>query len=472
MKVEQLYTNCLAQAAYYIESNGEAAIVDPLRDIDIYLSKAARANARIRYIFETHFHADFVSGHLDLAKATGATIVYGPTAEPGFEALVAADEQIFTLGDISIKVLHTPGHTLESCCYLLYDESGRESMLFSGDTLFLGDVGRPDLAQKATNMNQEELAGLLYESLNTKIVPLPDHVIVYPGHGAGSACGKNLSIERYDVLGHQKKVNYALRSGLSKSDFVKEVTEGLTGPPQYFPVDVRLNKQGYKSITDIIRVGSTPLDVAAFALAAELQGAYIIDTRSTDDFASGFIPGSISISLDGDFAPWAGTVIKDSTKPILLICIPGKEEEAVIRLARVGYDNTIGYLPGGIEAWKASGKEVDTIQCISPEELADRLEEMPVAVLLDVRKKSEYDAEHVIGAENVPLNYIDEEIGRLDKDTTYYVYCAAGYRSMIFCSYLKAYGFSKLINIKGGFKDIKVNGRLFLSQYAAPASML
>lgn len=376
------------------------------------------------------------------------------------------------MGNVKIKALHTPGHTLESCCYLLYDENGEESILFSGDTLFLGDVGRPDLAQQAAKMNREELAGLLYDSLRSKIAPLRDHVIIYPGHGAGSACGKNLSTDKYDTLGHQRKVNYALRVGLDKTNFIKEVTEGLTTPPQYFPTDVQLNKQGYRSIADIVKTGTTPLDPLTFAKTAEQSQVYIVDTRPTDEFASGFVPGSICISLDGDFAPWAGSIIKDNTKPILLICAIGKETEAVIRLSRVGYDNTIGYLSGGIEAWKASGKVVDTIQCITSEELADKLEEEPVAVLLDVRRKGEYDSQHVIGAENLPLNNVDEVVARLDKDTTYYVYCAAGYRSMIFISYLKAHGFNSLINVTGGFKAIKENGRLFISQYSDVSSML
>ena len=464
MLVEQIYTGCLAQAAYYIESNGEAAIIDPLRDISDYISKAKENNTRIKYIFETHFHADFVSGHVDLAKATGATIVYGPTAQPAFEALVAKDNQVFEIGNTTIKVLHTPGHTLESCCYLLCDEKGKEKMLFSGDTVFLGDVGRPDLAQKAARMTQEELAGLLYDSIQNKIMPLPDDIIIYPAHGAGSACGKNMSSDRYDILGHQKTVNYALREGLTKKDFIKEVTAGLTKPPQYFPLNVTMNKQGAENIEDIIKRGTRSLDPAEFEALVLESSALILDTRPANEFANGFIPGSINIGIDGDFAPWAGILITDIKQPILIVCDEGMEKEVVIRLARVGYDHSLGYLKNGIGAWRLAGKKIDTIISIEPEELADRLEEKPVAILLDVRRQNEYDIEHVTGAENVPLDYINDYTEMLDRDTTYYVYCAAGYRSMIFISILKARGYHKLVDINGGFKAIKQNGRLFLSR--------
>lgn len=471
MFVEQIYTGCLAQAAYYIEHNGEAAIIDPLRDISVYINKATERNATIKYIFETHFHADFVSGHVDLAKATGATIVFGPTAKPSFDALIAKDGQVFKIGDRSVKVLHTPGHTMESCCYLLRNEKGDDTVLFSGDTLFLGDVGRPDLAQNA-DTTQEELAGLLYDSIQNKILPLSDHVVIYPAHGAGSACGKNMSTDRFDTLGHQRLVNYALREGLTKSDFIKEVTTGLTKPPQYFPLNVAINKGVSKGIDEVIAVGTTPLKIDNF-IAEALEGSrMILDARSPQEFAKGFIPGSINIGIEGDFAPWAGALISDVQQPILIICEEGKEKEVVIRLARVGYDNSIGHLEGGMATWIAAGKPIDTVQSITAEELADMLEEQPVSTLLDVRRKSEFDTEHVIGAENVPLNYINEYLSKLDPDNTYYIYCAAGYRSMIFISILKARGFKNVVDVKGGFKAIKENGRLFISKYREPITML
>ncbi len=471
MIVEQIYTGCLAQAAYYIEHNGEAAIIDPLRDISTYINKAKERNAKIKYIFETHFHADFVSGHVDLAKATGATIVYGPTAKPSFNALIAEDGQTFKIGNRSIKVLYTPGHTLESCCYLLRNEKGEDAVLFSGDTLFLGDVGRPDLARNA-DITQEELAGLLYESIQDKILTLPDHVIIYPAHGAGSACGKNMSTDRFDTLGHQKIVNYALRKGITKREFIKEVTTGLTKPPQYFPLNVAINKGVSKGIDEIIATGTTPLSIGDFIAQAMEGSKMILDTRPAQEFAKGFIPGSINIGIDGDFAPWAGALITDINQQILIVCDEGKEKEVVVRLARVGYDNSIGYLKGGIARWIAAGKPIDTVRSINAEELADMLEEQPVSTLLDVRRQSEFDTEHVIGAENVPLNYINEHVARLDPDNTYYIYCAAGYRSMIFISILKARGFNNVVDVKGGFKAIKENGRLFISRYQAPVTML
>jgi hydroxyacylglutathione hydrolase len=464
MLVEQIYTGCLAQAAYYIESNGEAAIIDPLRDIDAYLSRAKERNARIKYIFETHFHADFVSGHVDLAKATGAEIIYGPTAAPSFDAVVAMDEQTFKLGNTQIRLLHTPGHTLESCCYLLLDEKGEPAILFSGDTLFLGDVGRPDLAQKAANMTSEELAGLLYDSIHRKILPLPDSIIIYPAHGAGSACGKNMSTERSDTLGNQRLANYALKAGLSRDAFIKEVLSGLTIPPQYFPHNVAINKSASRSIDEIIRTGCTPLSVSAFNEIALQRDALVLDTRPAREFANCFIPGSVNIGLDGDLAPWAGTLITDITQPILLVCGQGREKEVVVRLARVGYDNTLGYLDGGLQAWNDANSPVASITCVTPEELADLFEEKPVAILLDVRRKSEYDAEHVAGAENMPLEYINDHINELDQDTQYYVYCAGGYRSMIFASILRARGYRNIVNVSGGFKAIKENERLFISR--------
>lgn len=472
MTIEQIYTGCLAHGAYYIESNGEAAVIDPLRDVAPYIERAKKSGAKIKYVLETHFHADFVSGHLDLAKATGAQIIYGPTAQPSFDAVVAKDEQIFKLGKITFKVLHTPGHTMESCCYLLQDEEGKDTALFSGDTLFLGDVGRPDLAQKAANMTQEELAGLLFESLRNKIIPLNDSIMVYPAHGAGSACGKNMSTDRMDTLGHQKLTNYALRPAMTKEDFIKEVTTGLVKPPQYFPVNVMMNKQGYKSINDILEKGSFPLNVDAFETVAEETAALILDTRSAEVFAKGFIPGSINIGLDGSFAPWVGALITDMQQPILIVADEGKEEEVVTRLARVGYDNSIGYLAGGFAAWEKEGKAINRVESINAEELADRLGEHPVAFLWDVRKKNEFDSEHIIGSENMPLDNINEYMQYLDKDATYYISCAAGYRSMIFISIMMSRGFNNMIDVKGGFKAIKQSGRFNISGYHEPASML
>lgn len=471
MLVEQIYTGCLAQAAYYIESKGEAAIIDPLRDIDAYLQKAKANNATIKYIFETHFHADFVSGHLDLAKATGASIVYGPTAKPGFEAITATDNQEFILGDITVRLLHTPGHTMESCCYLLIDERGSQRMLFSGDTLFLGDVGRPDLAQKAANMTQEELAGLLYDSLQTKIMPLSDDIIVYPAHGAGSACGKNMSKDTSDTLGHQKATNYALRKGITRTEFIQEVLTGLTKPPQYFPLNVMLNKQGYENVGEVIKKGTTPLSVEEVAQLATDKSIMLLDARKPQDFATGHIPGAINIGINGDFAPWVGSVIKDINQKIVLIT-DATVSEVVARMARVGYDHCIGYLDGGMNAWVAAGKPVQKVESITADELATRLETHPVAFLLDVRRQSEYDSEHVLGAENVPLNYINDNQTEWDRDATYYVHCAAGYRSMIFISLMQAKGYNNFIDVQGGFKAIKESSRLNTSHYVEPITML
>ncbi|WP_205508293.1 MBL fold metallo-hydrolase [Longitalea arenae] len=472
MKIEQIYTGCLAQGAYYIESEGEAVVIDPLREIEPYVQKAARNGATIKYVFETHFHADFVSGHLDLAKATGATIVYGPTATPSFNAHIAQDGEVFKLGKLSFTVLHTPGHTMESSCYLLKDEAGKEVALFSGDTLFIGDVGRPDLAQKANHITQEDLAGLLYDSLRSKIMPLPDSVIVYPAHGAGSACGKNMSKETTDTLGHQKATNYALRADMSRSAFIQEVTAGLTAPPQYFPLNVQLNKQGYESITEVIKKGTHPLGVEAFEAAANETNALILDTRDPQQFAKGFIPNSINIGIDGNFAPWVGALIPDIKQAILIVAEPGRQEEVVTRLARVGYDNAIGYLAGGINAWQKAGKEIDTITSISAQELATVYEANPDINVLDVRKKSEYDAEHVKGAINASLDFINDSMHQVDKNKTGYVHCAGGYRSMIFISILKARGFDNLIDIKGGFKAIKESGRFPVTDYVCPTTML
>lgn len=472
MKIEQIYTGCLAQGAYYITSGNEAAIIDPLREIQPYIERARKDGVSIKYVFETHFHADFVSGHIDLAKATGATIVYGPTAQPAFDAYVAKDGEMFVVGDVAFQVLHTPGHTMESCCYLLKNEKGKDIALFSGDTLFLGDVGRPDLAQKAANMTQEELAGLLYTSLRTKVMLLADDVIVYPAHGAGSACGKNMSNATQDTLGHQKATNYALRTDMTKEEFVKEVTTGLVAPPQYFPFNVMMNKTGYANISDVLQQGIQPLSVAAFEAAIAEANALILDTRNEADFVNGFIPGSINIGLDGSFAPWVGALITDIKQPIVFIADAGREQEVVTRLARVGYDNCLGYLQDGIAAWQAAKKTLNTIQSITADELADGLEEHPTIMLLDVRKKSEYDTEHIIGAENLPLDNINTEMGRIDPDTTYYVHCAAGYRSVIFISIMMSRGFTNLINVKSGFKALKSSGRFNISQYQQPVTML
>jgi glyoxylase-like metal-dependent hydrolase (beta-lactamase superfamily II)/rhodanese-related sulfurtransferase len=472
MKIEQIYTGCLAQGAYYIQSGNEVAIIDPLREIQPYITKAAANGATIKYIFETHFHADFVSGHIDLAKATGAKIVYGPLAAPAFEAIIAKDGEVFKLGDVTIKVLHTPGHTMESACYLLSDETGRDVALFSGDTLFIGDVGRPDLAQKAADMTQEELAGTLFDSLRKKILPLGDHIVVYPAHGAGSACGKNMAKETSDTLGHQKEFNYALRADMTKEEFITEVTTGLMPPPAYFPQNVRMNKEGYENIEQVLKHGTQPLGAEAFEAAANETGALMLDTRAPEVFAKGFIPNSVNIGIDGNFAPWVGALITDIRQPILIIAGEGREEEVVTRLARVGYDHSIGYLQGGIEAWKQAGKEVDEIESITAEELAARLEKDPGLAIVDVRKESEYLAEHIKGAENRPLDYINDQVAKLDKSNTSYVHCAGGYRSMIFNSILRARGFNKLVDVQGGFKAIKDTGKFAISDYVCPTTLL
>lgn len=472
MKIEQIYTGCLAQGAYYIQSGTEAAVIDPLREIQPYINRAAANGATIRYIFETHFHADFVSGHIDLAKATGATIVYGPLAAPAFKAHIATDGEVFKLGDVSIKVLHTPGHTMESASFLLYDEAGKDVALFSGDTLFIGDVGRPDLAQKAAHMTQEELAGTLYDSLRNKILPLDDDIIVYPAHGAGSACGKNMSKETTDSLGHQKQTNYALRADMTREEFIREVTNGLMPPPGYFPQNVKMNKEGYESIAEVLKQGTQPLGVDAFEAAANETGALMLDTRAPELFAAGFIPNSVNIGLDGSFAPWVGALITDIHQPILIIADAGREEEVVTRLARVGYDNSIGYLRGGIDAWMQAGKEIDTIEGVTVDELSRRLEQDFSLAVVDVRKESEFASEHLAGAENLPLDYINEQVAKLDKNKTYYIHCAGGYRSMIFNSILRARGFDQLIDVKGGFKEMKDSGRFAITDYVCPTTKL
>ncbi|USL95921.1 MBL fold metallo-hydrolase [Riemerella anatipestifer] len=451
MKIEQIYTGCLAQGAYYITSNGEAAIIDPLREVQPYLERLEKDGVTLKYIFETHFHADFVSGHLDLSKKTGAPIIYGPTAKPSFEAIIAEDNQIFELGNVKIKVLHTPGHTMESACFLLLDENGKETALFSGDTLFLGDVGRPDLAQKATNLTQEELAGLLYESLYNKILPLPDEVTVYPAHGAGSACGKNMMKETVDSLGNQKKMNYALNQP-SKEAFIEAVLDGLTAPPQYFGMNVAMNKGGYTSFDEVLKNGKEALSVEDFETVAENTGALILDTRNAADFHQGFIPNSINIGLKGSFAPWVGAMIVDVKQPLLLVCEEGTVEEAITRLARVGFDNVVGYLKGGFDSWKNSGKEIDTVKRISAETFANEYHKD--AKVVDVRNIGEYSAEHVEDALNRPLMEINDWAKELG-DTHFYIHCAGGYRSMIASSILNSRGIRNFTEVDGGFAKIK-----------------
>ena len=452
MKIEQIYTGCLAQGAYYIVSEGEAAIIDPLREVQPYLDRLAKDNVKLKYIFETHFHADFVSGHVDLSKKTGAPIIYGPTAAPEFEAIEAEDNQIFEIGKIKIKVLHTPGHTMESSTYLLIDENGKNHAIFSGDTLFLGDVGRPDLAQKAANLTQEELAGLLYDSLYNKILPLEDDVTVYPAHGAGSACGKNMQKETVDTLGNQKQTNYALKQ-TSKESFIAAVLDGLTAPPKYFGMNVAMNKKGYTSFDEVLAKGKTALSVDEFETAAEETGALILDTRNAAEFHKGFIPQSINIGLKGDFAPWVGSMIVDVQQPILLVCDDCTEEETITRLSRVGFDNVLGYLKGGFESWKNSGKEIDTVHRISPEEFAEKFNEN--SKVIDVRKEGEYAAEHVKDAYSKPLAYINDWVGNINPDEHFFLHCAGGYRSMIAASILQARGYRNFTEVEGGFNGIK-----------------
>ncbi len=452
MKIEQIYTGCLAQGAYYIVSENEAVIIDPLREVQPYLDRLEKDQVTLKYIFETHFHADFVSGHLDLSQKTGAPIVYGPTANPDFDAIIAEDNQVFEVGKIKIKVLHTPGHTMESSTFLLIDEEGKETAIFSGDTLFLGDVGRPDLAQKAASMTQEELAGLLYDSLMNKIMPLGDDVTVYPAHGAGSACGKKMQKETVDTLGNQKKTNYALNQP-NKETFIKEVLDGLAPPPQYFGMNVAMNKSGYQSFDEVKKTALKAIHANDFENVAEDTGALILDTRPAADFHKGFVPNSINIGLKGDFAPWVGAMIVDVKQPILLVTENGNEEEAVTRLARVGFDNVVGYLDGSFDAWKNAGKEVDTIHRITPADFAAEYNEN--SKVIDVRKPSEYEAEHVNDAFNKPLDYINEWANTIDDTEHFFLHCAGGYRSMIAASILNSRGIRNFTEIEGGFNGIK-----------------
>ncbi|MBG6111019.1 glyoxylase-like metal-dependent hydrolase (beta-lactamase superfamily II)/rhodanese-related sulfurtransferase [Flavobacterium sp. CG_9.10] len=453
MKIEQIYTGCLAQGAYYITSNNEAVIIDPLREIQPYLDRLKRDNVKLKYIFETHFHADFVSGHIDLNRETGAPIVYGPSANPEFEAIIATDGQEFPLGDIKIKALHTPGHTMESTTYLLLDKTGKEYAIFSGDTLFIGDVGRPDLAQKSAHMTQEQLAGILYNSLRTKIMTLPDEVIVYPAHGAGSACGKNMSKETVGTIGNQKATNYALRANMTEDEFIKEVTDGLLPPPAYFGMNVAMNKQGYESFDTVLHNGMKAIEVNNFEAVVEETGALILDTRQNGAFAQGFIPQSINIGIDGDFAPWVGALIADVKQPIILVTELGQEEESVTRLSRVGFDKLIGHLKGGFDAWKNGGKEVDTINRITAEEFAKKVK-IGESKVIDIRKESEYCAEHVDEAFSKPLASINDWIKDIEPKEPFFLHCAGGYRSMIAASILQARGFRNFTDIEGGFNAI------------------
>ncbi len=458
MKIEQIYTGCLAEAAYYIESAGEAVIIDPLRETAPYIERAERDHAKIKYVMETHFHADFVSGHIDLAKKTGATIVFGPTAKPGYDAYVAVDEEVFPVGDITITVLHTPGHTMESTTYLLKDEHGNPHAIFTGDTLFIGDVGRPDLVQKVkADITPQYLAGLLFDSLRNKIMTLSDEVIVYPGHGAGSACGKKMDKETVSTVGKQKQFNYALRADMTKAEFIEAVTDGLTEPPQYFPANVLMNVLGnVKGIDEILAKGNRPLSVKEFETVWESTEALVIDARSKEVFPKGFIPGSIFIGIDDTFAPWVGALIADLKQPILFLVEPGKEEEVVTRLARVGYDNTLGYLQGGIEAWKAAGNEIDTLDEVSADELESLTLLGDKLAVLDARRRSEFDTEHLVLAQNFPLDTLNQQMAMLNKQKTYYIHCAGGYRSVIAASILKSRGYHNIINIRGGYKALTV----------------
>lgn len=470
MKIEQIYTGCLSHAAYYLESDGEAAIFDPLRDVKPYILKAVINDVTIKYVFETHFHADFVSGHLDLRKKTGASIVFGPTAKPGYTAIIAQDGETFTVGSCRVKAIHTPGHTLESTTYLIIDESGNEKGIITGDTLFIGDVGRPDLAQHVDkNLTEDKLARMLFHSLREKIMPLSDDLIVYPNHGAGSACGKMMSKQTTDTLGNQKRTNYALQPDLAEEDFVAEVLSGLTTPPQYFPKNVLLNINGYNPLDAIIQQGSRPLDPVGFEMVATTIKALILDTREASEFAKGFIPNSINIGINGNLATWTGEMISDIKQEILLVTDPGKEEESMIRLSRVGYDNTIGYLEGGFEAWKKSGNEIDTVERISATEFEENYyDRMPV---LDVRKKSEFISEHVVGAINIPLNQINEYLSEFPRQESFIIYCGSGYRSMIAASLLKQRGFNNFKEIAGGFASIK-NTKIPRTDYMVPKTML
>lgn len=469
MKVEQIYTGCLAQGAYYIESKGEAAIIDPLREVQSYIDLALKRQSTIKYIFETHFHADFVSGHLTLAEKTGAPIIFGPNANPKFDCVVAGDHQEFSLGDVTIKVLHTPGHTMESTTYLLLDEQGKEHAIFSGDTLFLGDVGRPDLAQKSADMTQEQLAGILYESLRSKIMTLSDDTIVYPGHGAGSACGKHMSKETVGTLGEQKQTNYALRADMTKEEFIKEVIDGLTPPPAYFPQNVKLNKEGYENIEDVLIKGKNAFSPDEFEKLASEPGALVLDVRHQADFSKGHVPGSIFIGLDGGFAPWVGAIVKDVQQSILLITPNDRLEETITRLSRVGFDNVAGYLEGGFESWQNSKKDVDVIESVNSDQFAELITSSSISVV-DVRKEKEYLSEHLVDAQNLPLDKLNHHLSMFNANEPTYIHCAGGYRSVIAISILKSKGTHNVIDIRGGFNAIKV-ANTPLSKFVCPSTL-
>lgn len=467
MYVEQLYTGCLAEAAYYIESNGEVAIIDPLRETQPYTELAEKRGAKIKYIFETHFHADFVSGHVDLAKKTGATIVYGPTAQAGYDLYVGKDNEEFSIGDVTIKLLHTPGHTPESSTFLLIDEKGKNHAIFTGDTLFLGDVGRPDLAIKS-DVTEKDLAGMLFDSLRNKIMPLADDVIVYPGHGAGSSCGKNMSSETVGTLGEQKQTNYALRADMTKEEFIDELLDGILPPPQYFPKNAMLNKQGYKSFDEVLEAGTKALSLSEFE--SKMEEALILDTRHQSEFVKGFVPNSMFIGIKGSFAMWVGALINDLNQKIIIITDEGMEEEVVTRLARVGYDNCIGYLKGGFSTWKEAGKKVETIESISAKEMEKRLKTEKTTIV-DCRKPGEYDAEHVENALTYPLDYINENLTKLDKNTPYFLHCRSGYRSVVAVSILKQNGYHNITDIEGGFSAIAKDTSLPITEYVCPSTL-
>ena len=469
MIIEQIYTGCLSQGTYYIESQGEVAIIDPLREVKPYLDRVAKSKAKVKYIFETHFHADFVSGHLTLSKETGAPIVYGPNANPDFKVIIAKDEQIFSLGEVSIVALHTPGHTMESTTYLLRDKDGKDHAIFSGDTLFLGDVGRPDLAQKANSITQEDLAGYLFDSLRNKIMLLPDDVTVYPAHGAGSACGKNMMKETVDSLGNQKKINYALRADMTKEEFIKEVTDGLMPPPSYFPLNVKMNKTGYEDIDQVLERGTRALSPKEFEAMANAQDALILDVRHQNDFVQGHIPQSIFIGIDGGFAPWVGALIADVKQPLLLVTPEGREEETITRLSRVGFDQTLGYLAGSFAAWKAAGKEYDSISSVEATSLETAIAQNE-ATVFDVRKDGEFLSEHIQGATHTPLNFINDHLGAYPEKGSFFMHCAGGYRSVIAASMLKKQGIHNMIDVKGGFKAIKETN-ISLTDYVCPSSL-
>ena len=465
MKIEQIYTGCLSQGAYYLESNGEVAIIDPLRDVDYYIETAHKNNARIKYIFETHFHADFVSGHVTLAEKTGASIIYGPNAITNFHSHIAQDGEEFKLGDVKITLIHTPGHTMESSCYLLTDKEGKDIAIFTGDTLFLGDVGRPDLAQKSDHLTAEDLAGYSFESLRNKIMPLNDDIVIYPAHGAGSACGKKMSKETFDSLGNQKKTNYALREDMTKKEFIKEVLEGLNPPPEYFPFNVKLNKEGYEPLDKILSRSINELTVIDFKKNVNVNGSLMLDVRSIEEFAKAHIPGSIFIGLDGGFAPWVGELIKDINHPIVIISPAGREEEAITRLSRLGFDNSKGYLKGGINAWIDSGNEVDSVESINKNEFEKLFFEENTKIF-DVRNESEFNSEHVVGACNIPLNKLNANLEKINSNGVNYIHCAGGYRSMIASSILKARGIHNFIDIKGGYSAISDSSIINKTKYA------